>query len=99
MRIPKKRQRSRQILDSDRTKIELSEDAVAFMEKQRAALWDKFGREPAPDDPVFFDPNNDEPTRLNGEYMITMASEAMRAAGVDEELIYAYQEYRSKQRD
>jgi hypothetical protein len=32
------------------------------LQKQRAAFIEKFGREPGPDDPIFFDPDADEPT-------------------------------------
>jgi hypothetical protein len=50
----------------------------------------KFGREPGPDDPLFFDPDADTPmplpaTKLRAQMVITMIR-----AGTPEHLIYAY---------
>ncbi len=50
--------------DGSRT-IKLSDDAAAeltpIFKRQLAAFKEKFGREPGPDDPVFFDPESDVP--------------------------------------
>jgi hypothetical protein len=37
------------------------------LEEQLAAFRAKFGRDPGPDDPIFFDPDADEPTRLSAD--------------------------------
>ena len=46
--------------------------------EQRKAFIDKFGREPGPDDPVFFDPDTDDPARMDADL-----EKAIRDAGVD----------------
>jgi len=51
----------------------------------------KFGREPGPGDPVFFDPDADHPTPYDPEKMKRQTLEAMRAAGTRPELIFAYE--------
>jgi len=62
------------------------------LRRQRAAFIGKFGREPGPDDPIFFDPNADEPTPLGAvtesdiwEDMLAAAEQA----GIDPALIHA----------
>jgi hypothetical protein len=57
------------------------ENAVAV---QREKFIAKFGREPGPDDPIFFDLDEDK-VREDTAY-------AMRAAGIAPALIYAYEE-------
>ena len=39
------------------------------MEERRAAFRKKFGRDPGPGDPVFFDPDADTPTAITPERM------------------------------
>jgi hypothetical protein len=51
---------------------------------QREKFIAKFGREPGPEDPVFFDLDED---KLRDD-----TAEAMRAAGIGPALIYAYEE-------
>ncbi len=72
--------------------IPLSEEMVTMLEQQRESFRLKFGREPGPQDPVFFDPDMDTPRPLDivkthSEELLT----AMKAAGIDPELIYAWQ--------
>jgi hypothetical protein len=53
---------------------------------QREAFRAKFGREIGPDDPVFFDPDADEPRPLSPEKLDAMwvaAADSMRSAGLD----------------
>lgn len=57
--------------------------------RQREAFIEKFGREPGPDDPVFFDPDADEPRELDLESYEKDLAEAMAAARIDPRLIYA----------
>jgi hypothetical protein len=58
--------------------------------KQREAFIEKFGREPGPDDPVFFDPDYDTPVALSEKKLRAHALEAMRAAEIPPYLVYAY---------
>ena len=63
--------------------VPLTGEARSELEKTLAAQREKFiaklGREPGPDDPIFFDLRED-------------TAEAMRAAGIRPALIYAYEE-------
>jgi hypothetical protein len=52
--------------------------------KQREKFIAKFGREPGPDDPIFFD--------LDEDKLREDTADAMRAAGITPALIYAYEE-------
>jgi hypothetical protein len=54
------------------------------MEAQRKKFVAKFGREPGPDDPIFFD--------LDEDKLRESTVAAMRAAGIRPALIYAYEE-------
>jgi hypothetical protein len=61
------------------------------MRKHREAfIKKKFGREPRPDDPVFFDPDYDTPVALSEEKLRAQALKAMQAAGMPLHLVFAY---------
>ncbi|MGW1295252.1 hypothetical protein [Streptomyces sp. NPDC002533] len=65
------------------------------LESQLEAFKQKFGRDPGPDDPVFFDPDADEPVPLTREYFDQMMLDmAERAAdmGMDSAFIHAWRE-------
>ena len=51
--------------------------------EQRKAFIEKFGREPGPDDPVFFDPDKDVPTPIDLARMDADLEKAIRDAGID----------------
>lgn len=65
------------------------------MDAQREAFRDKFGRDPGPDDPIFFDPDADEPRPLTDAQVEAgfedMAAAAV-AAGLDPAYVLAWQE-------
>ena len=69
--------------------IPLTPDAHEALLRQRKAFVEKFGREPGPDDPVFFDPDADTPQPLDLEGYEKDLADAMAAAGIDPHLIYA----------
>ena len=50
---------------------------------QRKAFIEKFGREPGPDDPVFFDPDKDAPTPIDPARMDEDLEKAIRDAGIE----------------
>jgi hypothetical protein len=62
----------------------LSEEMKAVLEGQRQKFIEKYGREPGPDDPVFFD--LPPPEHVEHEMV-----QAMRAAGLDPAYAYAYE--------
>lgn len=65
------------------------------LDGQLEAFREKFGREPEPDDPLFFDLDADEPTRLTKEHfdsmMLDMAESAVEL-GIDPALVHAWRE-------
>jgi hypothetical protein len=66
--------------------IKLNRGAVDALEEQRALFIEKFGREPGPGDPVFFDPDEDEPTAITPERRAELMAQlqaAVDAAGLD----------------
>jgi hypothetical protein len=73
----------------------LGREMRAGFEAQREAFQAKFGRDPGPDDPVFFDPDADEPTPVGKRHWddsMTAMVEAAEAAGVDPAYIHAWRE-------
>jgi hypothetical protein len=61
-----------------------------MMQQQLQAFREKFGREPGPEDPIFFDPDADTPQPFRLEKFLEESTEAMVAAGIRPEIIYAH---------
>jgi hypothetical protein len=59
--------------------------------EQRAAFVEKFGREPGPDDPVFFDPDAATPQPFPRQTYHDGMIEMLRAMGAAPEIIYAFE--------
>lgn len=57
---------------------------------QLEAFRKKFGRDPCPDDPIFFDPDANEPVPLNPQQYEQAMIETMARAGIDPAFIYAF---------
>jgi hypothetical protein len=53
--------------------------------EQRKTFIEKFGREPGPDDPVFFDPDKDVPTPMDPDRLDADLEKALRDSGIDPE--------------
>jgi hypothetical protein len=68
----------------------LSRFAVAALEQQRQAFREKFGREPRPNDPFFFNAIVLEPEPTPMQQMKDEMVGAMLKANIRRELIYAY---------
>jgi hypothetical protein len=64
--------------------IPLPDEAADILEQQRRKFVERFGREPGPGDPVFFD----APPVEQVEFQMV---QAMQAAGVDPAFIYAFE--------
>ncbi len=71
-------------------KVKLSPEAMQVLEEQRQAFREKFGCEPGPDDPIFFDPDCDTPQPMSQEKLSRDVVTAMQKAGVSPAHIYAY---------
>lgn len=54
-----------------------------MIRQQLESFKEKFGREPGPDDPLFFDPDCDVPIPLSELKLRKELSEAARKAGLD----------------
>jgi hypothetical protein len=77
-----RRKRQRAVKMDSETKRLLDEQLVAFRKK--------FGRDPGPEDPVFFDPNADVPKPISLEDVESDIIAAMAKADLPPEIIYAY---------
>jgi hypothetical protein len=64
--------------------VPLSGKLAAMLEEQRREFIEKYRREPAPDDPIFFD----MPPVEHVEFQMV---QAMKQAGIDPAIIYAYE--------
>lgn len=81
---------SHEVIPGEGRRIQLSPEMVTALQTQREAFVQKFGREPEPDDPLFFDPNADEPTPLSGGPTAQDTVRAFQDAGVPLSFAYAY---------
>ena len=70
--------------------IKLDPESMDMMHRQLQAFREKFGREAGPNDPVFFDPDADTPQPFPLEKYLEESTEAMVAAGIRPEIIYAH---------
>jgi hypothetical protein len=73
-----------------RREVRLDDEVVEALEAQRQAFKQKFGREPGPEDPVFFDPDAIEPKPLPTAKADQQVIEALEAAGTDPALIHVF---------
>src|SRR6266849_6810385 len=64
--------------------IPMSQEMVDLFEEQRQKFINKYGREPGPHDSVFFD-------MPHPEHVEHMTVQAMKEAGIDPAIIYAYE--------
>lgn len=72
------------------TTVHLDDHGVDLIERQLQAFRDKFGREPGPSDPVFFDPDADTPQKIPLEKHHAGMLECLREIGAPPEIIYAF---------
>ena len=76
--------------DDGSRSISMTPELEEELKEQRKQFIEKFGREPVPDDPLFFDPDADTPQPYPEEKFTEEIVESMREAGVDERLINAF---------
>lgn len=73
----------------DRSKtIPLSDEAVDALRTQREVFRSKFGREPGPNDPAFFDQTTS--AAMPAQPGVNQVAEALKGAGFPERFIYAF---------
>ena len=68
-----------------RRDVKLTPELRQILEHARAQFIAKFGREPGPGDPVFFDPGKDVPTPLDANKVRADLVRAMRRAGISKQ--------------
>ncbi len=68
----------------------MSPEMQEVMAEQFQRFRQKFGREPGPDDPVFFDPDADTLQELDWDEVGSQIIEAMVKADIEPEKVYAY---------
>ena len=87
-RRPNRRIRIRQ--SRSRT-IPITPEVADALTEQVQHFKEKFGRDPQPDDPLFFDPDEDTPQMMNDEKIEKGLVESMMSAGLNPAIIHAYQ--------
>jgi hypothetical protein len=80
-----------QVITRDSKVIRVDRDQAAALEAQVRRFEDKFGRSPGPDDPLFFDPDADQPQPVSLTGLETETVAMLEAAGICPAWIYAYQ--------
>jgi hypothetical protein len=89
----KKSTLKRERRNGDRT-IEIGPELKAALEDQLRSFREKFGREPGPGDPLFFDPDSATPQPISSKQMDEISqqiSQVMGDVGIDPAHIYATQ--------
>lgn len=81
----------RQVITRDRKVIPLEPGGADLIQAQIHAFEEKFGRPPGPEDPIFFDPDADEPRPARLADMEQYTTDLLQAAGISGAWIYAYQ--------
>ena len=79
--MPKSRRRKKK--PPPRGAVPMTPRVSEALLEQRKAFIDKFCREPGPDDPVFFDPDQDLPTPIDPLRLDADLEKAIRDAGID----------------
>jgi hypothetical protein len=71
-------------------KIKITNELREVLQGRTQAFRKKFGREPGDDDPLFFDPNSDEPRFQSETQLKDKMCAVMIKARIDPALIYAF---------
>src|SRR5262245_44030235 len=71
--------------------VELDAETMELVGRQRDRFRRRFGRDPGPDDPIFFDPNSpgSDPVPITEERINQEIRRAFVAAGTPPEVVYA----------
>jgi hypothetical protein len=70
--------------------VPMNSEVAAALTEQLRMFKEKFGRDPGPDDPVFFDPDADTPQPMDVDKYDAEVVRAMSVAGIEPAKIYAY---------
>ena len=75
-----RRKRSHQV-DQDETRIPINRETAEIIAQQKKLFREQFGREPGPDDPLFFEPGVAVPQFLSDESTDEIWKSLLQAAG------------------
>lgn len=81
----------RQVISRDDKTLRIGPASEDVLRAQIRAFEQKFGRPPGPQDPIFFDPDADEPRPMRRTEMERVHTTMLDAAGICGAWIYAYQ--------
>ena len=70
--------------------VPINAELRAALNDQSKLFKEKFGREPGPNDPIFFDPSADTPQPMNPDELDAEITRAMNLAGIEPSKVYAY---------
>jgi hypothetical protein len=84
-----KKCKRRSTLGRSRT-VNLNDESMEIVQRQLQKFREKFGREPGPEDPVFFNPDADTPELFPLDEFMEESVQAMVRAGIRPEIIYAH---------
>lgn len=88
--MPKNRTPSNGKDTASRSILKLPAALLSAVEKQREAFRQKFGRDPSPNDPLFFDADADTPQPRARNIMLSNIVKALKSSKFAPELIYAF---------
>jgi hypothetical protein len=92
--MPKSRRRKKKVGALPPGVVRMTPEVQDALLQQREAFRVKFGRDPGPSDPVFFDPDAPEPVPMSAVKVEAETVEAMRKAGTPPQIVYAYKRTR-----
>lgn len=84
-----KKSRSKSQGQNARRTVKMDQEVKAALDEQLQRFREKFGREPGPKDPIFFDPDSDTPRPYPVDRFWNELTGAARRAGLDPATIYA----------
>ena len=71
-------------------RVRMTPEVMQLLDQQREAFIKKFGREPRPEDPIFYDEECDRPTPLSQDKIHDTILNALIQANSRPELVYAF---------
>jgi len=80
-----------QLIFTGYKRVHLSPAGRAAIEAARRRFREKFGRLPGPTDPLFFDPDSDEPQMISVDDFDDPMIDMLEAAGISSAWLYAYE--------
>jgi hypothetical protein len=71
-------------------RVRMSKEMIQMLEEQKQRFRAKFGRDPRPEDPIFWNEKADQPEPVSEEQIHQIILQAITAAGSPPEFIHAF---------